>query len=252
MTLNQMINVYLVSSDAERLINDPSLLPNDFSDGRRRVRGGPAWVYSDLYTINAETSDRAAGGPTGVPTPNALLQGPMLRLLLEDRFQLKTHRDIDETDMYSLTVAKGGPKIQPAEEGGCSPFDSLKNRPFDTPPGQKPWCLQSMGFAQSDWTIKGAGQPISNLVEMLTTVTGRKVFDKTGVSGLFNYNLRFAHDDTTPGEFPAGAFRFPQSDVPAGPSIFTVLEQQLGLKLVPDKGPRGYLVIDHVERPSEN
>jgi uncharacterized protein (TIGR03435 family) len=199
MTLNQMINVYLISYDAERLINDPSRLPNDFSDGRRRVRGGPTWVYSDLYTINAETSDRAAGGPTGGPTPNALLQGPMLRLLLEDRFQLKTHRDTEEVDMYSLTVAKGGLKIQPMEEGGCTLFDPVKNRPFDTPPGQKPWCLQSMGFPQSDWTIKGAGQPMSNLVEMLTTVTGRKVLDKTGVSGLFNYNLRFAHDDTTPG-----------------------------------------------------
>jgi uncharacterized protein (TIGR03435 family) len=73
-----------------------------------------------------------------------------------------------------------------------------------------------------------------------------------GASFRFNYNLRFAHDDATPGEFPPGISRFPQTDVPAGPSVFTLLEQQLGLKLVPDKGPREYLVIDSVQRPSEN
>jgi uncharacterized protein (TIGR03435 family) len=89
------------------------------------------------------------------------------------------------------------------------------------------------------------------MAEMLSLVTGRHVFDKTGVSGLFNYNLRFAHDDTTPGELP-GTPGLPQSDVPAGPSIFTVLEEQLGMKLVSDKGPRGYLVIDSVQRPAEN
>jgi uncharacterized protein (TIGR03435 family) len=87
----------------------------------------------------------------------------------------------------------------------------------------------------------------------LSTVTGRHVFDKTGINDLFILHLTFAHDDTTPGEFPEGApSPFAQADVPTGPSIFTVLEQQLGLKLVPDKGPHGYLIVDHVERPSEN
>src|SRR5215831_2610945 len=163
----------------------------------------------------------------------------MLRLLLEERFQLKTHREREEVPMYSLTVAKGGLKMKPMEEGGCAAFDPAKNRPRDTPPGGKPWCIQGAGFAGSDWTLNGAGQPISNLAAMLTTVTGRNVFDKTGVSGLFNYSLRFAHDDTTPGEYPLGMpSPVPQAAVPAGPSVFTVLEEQLGLKLVPDKGPR--------------
>jgi uncharacterized protein (TIGR03435 family) len=245
-----MINTYLTVSDEERLINDSSRLIND---DLRRVRGGPAWVYSDRYTINAETSDRAAAGPTGGPTPDTLLLGSMLRLLLEDRFQLKTHRDTEEVAMYSLTVAKGGLKIKPMEEGGCVPFDPAKNRPRDTPPVSKPWCIQGMGFTESDWIINGAGQAMSNLAEMLTTITGRHVFDKTGLPGLFNYSLRFAHDDTTPGEFPPGLpSPFPQTDVPAGVSVFTVLEEQLGLKLVPDKGPREYLVIDSVQRPTEN
>jgi len=252
MSVSSMINIYLTVSDAERLINDSSRL---IGDDQRRVRGGPGWVYSDRYTINAETSDRAAAGPTGGPIPDTLLLGPMLRLLLEDRFQLKTHRDTEEVTMYSLTIAKGGLKIKPMEEGGCVPFDlSTGRRPWEVfKPGEKPLCSQGTGVAESDWTIYGAGQAMSNLAGMLTTVTGRHVFDKTGLSGRFNYNLRFAHDDTTPGEFPPGMpSPFPQSDVPAGRSLFTVLEEQLGLKLVPDKGPRGYLVIDRVERPSEN
>jgi uncharacterized protein (TIGR03435 family) len=255
MSVSSMINIYLTVSDTERLINDSSGLIND---DLRRVRGGPAWVYSDRYTINAETSDRAAAPPTGGPTPNTLLLGPMLRLLLEDRFQLRTHRETEEVPMYSLTVAKGGLKIKPMEEGGCSLFDPAKNRPRDTPPGGKPWCIQGIGSADSrnmlsDWTINGAGQPMSNLAGALSIVMGRHVFDKTGISGVFSYNLRFAHDDTTHGEFPPGLpSPSPQTDVPAGPSVFTVLEERLGLKLISDKGPRGFLVIDSIQRPTEN
>jgi uncharacterized protein (TIGR03435 family) len=182
----------------------------------------------------------------------------MLRLLLEGRFQLKTHHETEEVPMYSLTVTKAGLKMKPMEEGGCAPFDPAKNRPRDTPPGDKPWCLQGIGFADprnmlSDWTINGAGQPLSNLAGALSIVLGQHVFDKTGISGVFSYSVRFAHDDTTPGEFPPGlSSASPQADVPAGPSVFTVLEQQLGLKLVAEKGPREYLVIDSIQRPSEN
>jgi uncharacterized protein (TIGR03435 family) len=78
----------------------------------------------------------------------------------------------------------------------------------------------------------------------------RPVLDKTGVTGVFNYRLRFAHDDTAPGE-PMMRDHFPPSDLPAGPSVFTALEK-LGLRLVSDKGPQEHLVIDSVERPAAN
>ena len=94
---------------------------------------------------------------------------------------------------------------------------------------------------------------MSSLAGAPSIVMGQHVFDKTGISGLFSYSVRFAHDDTTPGEFPPGLpSPSPQADVPAGPSVFTVLEQQLGLKLVTEKGPREYLMIDSVQHPSEN
>jgi uncharacterized protein (TIGR03435 family) len=81
----------------------------------------------------------------------------------------------------------------------------------------------------------------------------RYVLDKTGITGEFSYHLVFAHDKEAPGTFPPG-FRSPfqSSNIPSAPSISTVLEQQLGLKLVSDSGPQEYVVVDSVERPSLN
>jgi uncharacterized protein (TIGR03435 family) len=181
MTVNEIINQSVFLFGADSLLND-STGPMDSS---RRVRGGPAWVKSDRYTIDAESGDPAATGPTeglSVTPTGRLFMGPMLRLLLKDRFQLKTHHETEEVPMYSLTIAKGGLKMKLMEEGGCAPFDPTKNRPRDTPPGDKPWCLQGIGFAdpramQSDWTINGAGQPLSNLAGALSIVMGRHVFE---------------------------------------------------------------------------
>jgi uncharacterized protein (TIGR03435 family) len=250
MSVSEMINIFINNSPDDRLINDSSA-PLD----RKRVRNGPAWIYSDRYTIDAETSDHAAGDPENQPDQRRLLMGPMLGRLLEDRFQLKAHQATEELPMYSLTVAKGGLKIRPMEEGACIRRDLSKGVLVSElfPPGEKPLCLTHLGWEGSDWKLDSAGQPLSNMAGWLSTVTGRHVFDKTGINDLFILHLTFAHDDTTPGEFPEGApSPFAQADVPTGPSIFTVLEQQLGLKLVPDKGPHGYLIVDHVERPSEN
>jgi uncharacterized protein (TIGR03435 family) len=80
----------------------------------------------------------------------------------------------------------------------------------------------------------------------------RYVIDKTGITGIFNIHVEFARDESAPGPPGVRPPGVEPSDTPPGPSIFTVLEQQLGLRLVPDKGPRGYIVIDSVQRPSEN
>jgi uncharacterized protein (TIGR03435 family) len=80
----------------------------------------------------------------------------------------------------------------------------------------------------------------------------RHVFDKTRITGVFNIHLEFARDDSIPPSLPGGAPPPSVPDATGGPSIFTALQQQLGLKLEPAKGPREYLVIDHVEKPSAN
>src|SRR5262249_3475270 len=101
--------------------------------------------------------------------------------------------------------------------------------------------------------IDVAGQKLGGLAGALSGIMDLHVLDKTGVSDVYSYHLRFAHDDTTPGNAPPEilAAWFPHTDVPAGASVFTALEQ-LGLKLVKDKGQREYLVIDSVQRPSPN
>jgi uncharacterized protein (TIGR03435 family) len=104
-----------------------------------------------------------------------------------------------------------------------------------------------------DWALDAGGQTPGNLIGMLAKVLDRHVFDKTGITDLYTFHLRFAHDGSTPGNLaPAVMERmFAHTDVPSGPSIFTVLEG-VGLKLEPTRGPQGHFVIDHVERPSEN
>ena len=214
------------------------------------LKGVPGWVRSEKFTIEA----KAAGTPD-----KKVMLGPMLRALLEDRFKLKIHRAADEAPMYVMTVAKGGLKIQPIDKDGCTPLDP------DNPPGrasfgvtdEKPVCgVMSMmnGNGMSRWGI--GGTTLEHFAGTLSTFMDRHVIDKTGISGEFNVRLEFVRDEHVTGadKRPGG----PPPAVPAepsatdGPTIFMALEQQLGLKLDSTKAPHGFLVIDHVERPSPN
>jgi uncharacterized protein (TIGR03435 family) len=251
LSLWEMVDIAYAQYPDEPLIND-STMPMTAG----RIRGGPAWIHSDYYTIDAKTDDPVANGPNLGPTPaNTLMRGAMLRALLEDRFQLKTHRGVEQVPMYTLTVASGGLKMQPMEEGGCTPHDPTKGLLVSEmfPPGQKPLCVNHLGWNASNWTLDAAGQSLDRLAGALSTAMDRHVLDKTGITSLFTFHLVFAHDDKTPGNVPDGMpSPFPPSDTSPGPSVFTVLEQQLGLTLAPDTGPHGFIVIDSVERPVEN
>jgi uncharacterized protein (TIGR03435 family) len=238
--------------DAEPLLNR-TRMPADSS----WLNGtGPGWIYSDWYIVDAETDNPVANGSTADPRGEAMnVMRQMLQVALEDRFQLKIHREAEEVPMYDLTVAKGGLKVKPMEPGGCIEFDPSKGvKPAEMfPPGKKPMCITGIHMNGPDWAIDTAGQNLANLARALSGPLNRHVFDKTGLNDLFIIQLQFAHDESTPGNFPA-AIRdqlFPPADVPPGPSIFTVLEG-LGLKLEPTRGPQGYVVLDHIERPSEN
>jgi uncharacterized protein (TIGR03435 family) len=250
LSVREMLDISLENGN-DRLLNDPGM-PNE----PQRIRGGPAWILSDLYTIDAQSSDPAANIPDARGNADfKLLSGPMLRGLLEDRFQLKTHRAVEVVPMYALTVANSGFKLQPMEEGGCIPHDPTQGVfvPQMFPPGQRPLCVMHGGWAGPNWTIDAAGQGLGKLAGMLSSLmVDRYVLDKTGITGVFIYHLVFAHDKEAPGNFPPGfPEQFPPSDTPPAPSISTVLDQ-LGLKLMPDSGPHEYVVIDSVERPSEN
>ena len=235
---------------------DPLLNRSSGPLDRAWMKGGPEWAYSDWYTVDAETNDPVARETsTGLRGEAGRVMGQMLQRVLEDRFQLKIHRGTEEVPMYSLTVAKGGLKMKPMEPRGCIPRDPgagvRTSEMF--PPGKTPLCINWTHTNGPDWAIDGAGQSLDHLAAALSSTIGRHVFDKTGVGDLFTYHLAFAHEEATPGDFPPEFITsmFPPSDVPSGPSIFAVLDR-LGLKLEPVKGPRQFVVIDRVERPSEN
>jgi len=252
MSVGELIDHY-VGRGQEPLLND---FGGPFE--KQRIRGGPPWVYTDLYTIDAKTSDPALAGSTAVNSPAGwrMMNGPMLEALLESRFQLKTHRAVEEIPMFSLVVADGGFKLAPMEAGGCIPHEPgtpLKVSDI-SPPGQKPLCIMHTGWEGPNWTMDATGQPLADLAGALADIVmDRPVVNKTGIAGLFSFHLVFAHDATAPGTFPPGMpSPFPPSDAAPGPSLAAVLEQQLGLRLAPDTGPHEYIVIDSAERPQGN
>lgn len=229
-----------------------SLVNSGGPSDTRAIRGGPAWLYSDRYTILAETNDPIATGSTGFGygTPaTKLMYGPMPIALLEDRFQLKTHRESEGVPMYALTVAKNGLKLKPVD-GSCVPLSpSEPNSALRVPaPDGRPRCSNGLREAGPNWTVDSVGAKFSNLAWALSQAMDRHVIDRTGIARQFSFHLEFASDENAP---PDVGYVNRNSDIPPAASIFTAVEQ-LGLKLEPIKGPRGFIVIDHIERPSEN
>jgi uncharacterized protein (TIGR03435 family) len=236
-SLFQLINfAYVVNGDS--LLNDAPR-PGDL----RKVRGGPAWVYSSLYHIEAKAD--------GEPARRVMI-GSMLQALLEDRFQLKVHRETEEAPIYALTVAKGGLKLKPMADGGCLASFDPKTHPSFFRPGEKMPCglIQDDVGPQGTVIVEGAGIGLDRIARTLSDSLDRYVVDRTGVTEVFNVRLEFARDENMR-PLPGGGPPVPPSDVAAGPSVFAALEQ-LGLKLAPDKGPRGFIVIDRVAKPSGN
>jgi uncharacterized protein (TIGR03435 family) len=204
------------------------------------INGGPSWVHSAFYEINA----KAEGNPS-VET----MTGPMMRALLEDYFHLKIHQQIAEGPVYFLKVARGGPKLHSFAEGSCIPSDTSPQNPL--PPGQE-YCKSNMS-GLSPASIEAQGATLDDFSRMLLAILGRPVINKTGIAGRFDMRIEFSREGTTfqplrPTE-PADG-RVPASD--PTDSIFAALQEQLGLKLEPGKGPVESFVIDHIERPAGN
>jgi uncharacterized protein (TIGR03435 family) len=215
-----------------------------------QVSGGPSWIESARYDITTT--------PDHKPKDDEIIL--MLQSLLEDRFQLKTHRETKELPIYALVLAnkegKLGPELTETKEGGCTPFDPNKPPPPPSDPN-KPPVLGCGGMFIGMSFLNGAGTEIARIAPVLSRMLGRTVVDKTGLTAKYDMHLHWTPDPSQAmqgpfggGPPPPGAPQ-PQFD-PNGPSIFTALQEQLGLKLESQKGPVDMLVIDHVEKPSEN
>jgi uncharacterized protein (TIGR03435 family) len=206
------------------------------------ISGGPPWIGSDRYEIDA----KAEGAPG-----QATMRGPMLQALLEDRFQLKIHREAREVPIYALTVAKGGPKLlQAAQEGKCVTPDADHPAPPRWPEGP-PRCgifiPSSAGQA-----VDIFGVTIADLCRIFSTMLDRNVVDQTAIAGTFDIHLPTAGLERGPSADTPGAGDPAQRDPADSMAQWFVVAQKLGLKLDPAKGPGEFLIIDRVERPSGN
>jgi uncharacterized protein (TIGR03435 family) len=182
--------------------------------------GAPDWVQDEHYDIVAKTSgDVAALSPVEQFRTIPLL----LRSLLEDRFKLKVHRETRTMPIYALTLAKQdrelGPQMKPTSIDCTKPAEFSKCE-FNGAPGR---------------VIAGSVE-VSTLVSLLANTTEHIIVDRTGLEGRFDIDLEWSPDQTATDK----------------PSIFAAVQEQLGLKLEADRGPVSVVVIDHIERPTED
>jgi uncharacterized protein (TIGR03435 family) len=191
-----------------------------------QIVGAPEWMNVDRFDIEARpaadspaSKDRPAG-PKSPPSPLVL---QMLQTLLEDRFQLKVHRESKEATVLALMLAKGGHKLTPTKKPNARPFvGSGRTGAVDRP------AITEIYF--------GENAPISLLTAGLARRFKRPVLDKTGLAERYDFRIEFAAGD----------------DPAEGPSIQAALQEQLGLKLETAKGQSETLVIDHVEKLAHN
>lgn len=169
-----------------------------------RVLGGPKWLDSDRYDIQAKA-------PRGSSAADSA-QWARIQTLFADRLHLRVHGETKNESVYFLRVAKSGLRMEP---------DSSRSG-------------------------KGSILPWKGIVSELSRIVGRPVIDETGLNGAWHFGIRYTTEDGTSAARGIGVGTEP------GPSIFTAVQEQVGLKLDAGKGPVDYLVIDSVERPSGN
>jgi len=236
------------------------LLQEAFGVERDRITGEPDWTRSKRFDIAAKVA------PEDAPKLDKLKmeqRRAMLLPLLEERFGLKYHHETRELPMYSLVVAKGGPKLKistapvppppgaPGPGGPAAPDGSAAaGRLSRERPGGPGMIRMSPGQIDAN----GGGMPF--LTHALSALVGRSVIDKTELAGNYDFNLKWTPDESSmPRMGPNAGGPPPQGDAPIdpnGPTLFTALEEQLGLKLQSEKGKVDVIVIDHIDVPTEN
>jgi len=201
------------------------------------IQGAPPWLNSEMYEIEGKTDGK---------TPYIVMAGPMLQAVLEDRLKLKVHWETRQVPVYELSVAKGGPKLPPLKDENCVRRDPTKP-PVGLPAAGEAPPKDCEDFKIGKGTLDFVGFSVSDFAQYLgRNIVSRPVIDKTGLEGHFTFHLQFAFDEATP------MLRRNADPDATGPSVFTAMQEQLGLKLEPATGPHEFLVIDSVERPSEN
>lgn len=193
-----------------------SLISNVYRLMNYQILGAPEWTKNERWDIDAKTDGKTTTGQ----------KFEMLGPLMADRFHLQFHRESRELPVYRLVIAKGGIKMTEVKDGEAGPHPpGISNRPSH---------------------LTGWGMPIAQLVSFLSgSYLNQPVVDATGLTGNYDFDLKWTADETQ-------AYARDEASDPSGPSLFSAIQEQLGLKLESTKGPVQVLVIDHVERPAEN
>jgi uncharacterized protein (TIGR03435 family) len=189
----------------------------------RQITGGPTWLETEKYDLEAQ--------PDGEGQPNDKQWRNMLQKLLADRFNLTFHREKRELSVYAIIVGKTGAKLTKSE---------------GDPNGLPGLLFRGLGV------LPARNATIADLADVMQrAVLDRPVVDQTGLSGRFDFQLRWTPDET---QFGGLGVRppSPAEDAEAPPDLFTAFQQQLGLQLKSVKAPVDVLVIDRIEKPSEN
>jgi bla regulator protein blaR1 len=202
-----------------------------------QISGGPAWIASDHFDLDAKTGGEEGPSPAKLSPDQMKTKSQeiqlMMQSLLSDRFKLKTHEDSKEAPVYALVVGKNGPKLKPAE-GGAEARQQMR-----------------MGRGQ----LTATKVTMDAFANQLSNNVGRTVVNKTGLNGEYDIDLEWTPDPGQgPGPFggpPPGGEAPPPVDS-SGPSIFTAVQEKLGLKLEGTKAPVKVIVIDSIDKPSEN
>ena len=204
------------------------------------IFGEPAWARTDRFDMEAKVA-----GPDAATLKNLTFdqRRTMFQQVLTDRFKMTAHRETRQLPVYILVVTNGGPKFK----------ESVVAAPTSANP-----CPERAQFWVGPGSVTATNTKLPFMLQFLSRQLGRTIIDQTGLTGNYDFKLQWNQErpsglppGAAPGFAPPGAA--PASpDADAGPSIFTALEEQLGLKLESSKGPVNVLVIDHIEKPSAN
>jgi uncharacterized protein (TIGR03435 family) len=183
-----------------------------------QVTGGPNWLDTYHFNISAKVDEAEPElkGKEGQERVQAMLES-----LLDERFEFQFHRETKTLPVYNLVAAKSGFKLTAVKDTGGSSSNSNNGK------------------------LTAQGISMAALAVFLSGEMERPVLDATGISGVFDFKLEWSRQQD-------GAAKAPDANEIAGPSIFTALQEQLGLKLESTKGPVEIIVVDHAEKPTEN
>jgi uncharacterized protein (TIGR03435 family) len=222
-----------------------NIVRNAYNVQNFQIVGGPDWINTDRWDIVAKAEGDAAG-------PQLIV---MLRNLLADRFKLVVHTEMRETPVYALVLARSdgrlGPQLRRSTVDCAALLASFKEKK-ETPPNSingRPSC----GTQTRAGTMMTTATTMADFVRNLAPMAGRPIVDRSGLTGAFDIDLTWAPDqqpfDSAQGRGAPGTPPAPDGD---RPSLVTAVQEQLGLKLESQRLPFETLVIDSVERPTED